>query len=278
MSGDRAGAERSDNGIGLKLIWCPRGFVTMEQVNPHPGAPANGLGEDDADPFQAQPPESGEKFTPVKVFVSQGYWIGQREVTQAEWKKVADSTPWQGQKYVKEADDSPVTYVSWHQALEFCEKLTAREREAGRLPADWEYALPTEAQWERSCRAQTETTLSFGNDESKLEDYAWIWNNSWRGKDQFPRPAGSKKPNPWNIHDMHGNVWEWCRDSWGERLPGGRDPLAAQAARARVMRGGACCDLAELCRSGYRFGRASNSQNADLGFRVALSQERKAAE
>jgi formylglycine-generating enzyme required for sulfatase activity len=274
MSGESAGAVRSDNGIDLKLVWCPRGFVTMEQVK---------LAVPESDPAGEEPdagvpkgPTNGTapKFTPVKVFLSQGYWIGQREVTQGEWKKIVERIPWKGQQYVKEDDESPATYVSWHQAMEFCEALTARERDAGRLPANWEYTLPSEAQWERSCRAQTETTFSFGNDESDLDEYAWFWKNSWQGKDKFPRAVGQKRANPWNIHDMHGNVWEWCRDSWSDRLPGGRDPLFSEPEQRHVMRGGACCDLAELCRSGYRFGRGSKFQGADLGFRVVLTLSR----
>jgi len=281
MAGDRPGVLRDDNGPGMKLAWCPRGFVTMEQVNPEPpvaAVPDAGAADEELPPEPAQDKAAWERTTAVKVFLSQGYWIGQCEITQGDWLKVVASTPWKGQRFVKEDPASPVTYVTWMQAMEFCAKLTSDERSAGRLTDDWEYTLPTEAQWERSCRAQTDTLFSFGSDPARLDDFAWFWNNAWQGVDQFPRGVGLKRPNAWNIHDMHGNVWEWCRDSWSARLPGGRDPLVSSKDVRRVMRGGACCDLAELCHSSYRFGRGATSQNADLGFRVVLSPVRLKAD
>src|SRR5213075_1862730 len=123
--------------------------------------------------------------------------------------------------------------VSWRSAVEFCRLLTEQERKAGRLPPGWEYRLPTEAQWEYACRAGTQTTYSFGDDESRLADFAWYMENS-----HLTHEVGQKLPNAWGLHDMHGNVCEWCSD-WYQDLLGGRtDPEANDRPSFRVDRGG----------------------------------------
>src|SRR5262249_2637648 len=152
----------------LKLVWCPPGFVTMEQVEgeKRPAVKVDKRGEGDADAEPASQTKTARRFLPVKVFLKHGYWLGKFEVTQAEWMRVMATTPWKGNE--RELDDVPVTQVGWDDAMEFSRKLTEREREAGRIPDGWEYTLPTEAQWERACRAWTVTNYSFGDDVSKL--------------------------------------------------------------------------------------------------------------
>ena len=147
-------------------------------------------------------------------------------------------------------------------------------RPSGRLPKDWEYTLPTEAQWERACRAQTETRFSFGDDESKLGDYAWFGENAWNAGERYPHRVGQKKANPWGIHDMHGNLYEWCHDPYTIKLPGGRDPEAkpdVDFGSLRVFRGGGWYDGAASCRSGIRDGDLPDVRDSCLGFRPALS-------
>src|SRR4029078_11049544 len=124
----------------------------------------------------------------------------------------------------KEGGDFPTTWVNWVEAMEFGRRLTERERKAGRLPDDWEYTLPNEAQWERACRARNETKFSFGDDESSLGEYAWYHKNANGIGEKHPHRVGQKKPNPWGLHDMYGNVCEWCRDYFSESRPSGRDP------------------------------------------------------
>jgi formylglycine-generating enzyme required for sulfatase activity len=162
----------------------------------------------------APQPRQTAKITPVKVFVTTGYWLGKYEVTQAEWKQLMRTEPWKGKNPTKDGDDSPATYVSWDDAMAFCRKLTEQERQSGRLPSDWEYNLPTEAQWERACRARAQTKFSFGDDASKLGEYAWFNGNAGNAGEQYAHRVGQKKPNPWGLCDMHGNVWEWCRDDY----------------------------------------------------------------
>src|SRR5436309_862561 len=98
--------------------------------------------------------------------------------------------------------------LNWEQATEFCRALSEQERRDGRLPAGWEYRLPTEAQWEYACRAGTQTQFSFGDIESQLKDHAWYDANAERQTHE----VGLKRANPWGLHDMYGNVYEWCRD------------------------------------------------------------------
>src|SRR5262249_31753837 len=131
---------RDDNGLKLKLIWCPPGKFKM-------GSPDSELGRH---------PDENQ----VDVTLKDGFWLGQTEVTQGQWRQLMLTTPWTGERFVKDGDSYPVTYVSYDDAMSFCERLTKQERSAGRLPVDAIYILPTEAQWEYACRAGTSTRFS----------------------------------------------------------------------------------------------------------------------
>jgi formylglycine-generating enzyme required for sulfatase activity len=206
--------------------------------------------------------DSDEK--PHQVTLTKPFYIGVYEVTNAQWRAVMGSVPshW-------EDADRPVEKVSWEDAAEFCRKLSAlpEERKAGRV-----YRLPTEAEWEYACRAGTETTYSFGDDESQLDEYAWYVRNSGNQT----HPVGTKKPNGWGLYDMHGNVWEWCSDWYGKYPQGevtdpqGQGPSGASV-RVRVYRGGDWHITARYCRSAYRCGNDPSNRFDGLGFRLALS-------
>ena len=273
MVGKKPGQVRDDNGLKMKLVWCPPGNVTMEQVEIVEEAVTT-EDEDEAAPKTRRV----EKITPVRVLLSRGYWLGVYEVTQSKWMQVMPIGHWKGKRSTKDGADFPATFIRWDDAVDFCQKLTVREREAGRLSADWEYTLPTEAQWERACRARTETKFSFGDDELKLSDYAWFRDNVKQLREGYAHQVGQKKPNPWGLYDMHGNVWEWCRDWYQVKLPGGRDPEMTKSSpyRARVVRGGSWFDVAGNCRSIGRSGYDWPYRNHNIGFRVALSVVRQA--
>ena len=208
----------------------------------------------------------------VSVTISKGFYLGKYSVTQAEFKAVMGATPWAG-RHAKEGDDYPATYVNWNDAAEFCRKLTARESPAGRLPQGYVYALPTEAQREYACRAvrpqpiRSETMRNLG-------EYAWCGAIEGSGNaktEQYAHRVGQKKPNPWGLYDMHGNLWEWCRDAYSETLPGGTDPLVEmETGTSPVIRGGSWANVAGFCRSARRGHNARGFPTNFMGFRASL--------
>jgi len=250
--------KRVTNSIGMELVEIPAGKFTM-------GSPA------------------GEKHriegteAQVRVTLTKPFGLGKYEVTQGQFKKVMDTEPWNGAGFVevKTDKDCPATYISWDDATAFCEKLTAIERKAGKLSADEEYRLPTEAQWEYACRAGTTTAFSFGDDVSQLGEYAWFEGNADDAGEQYAHKVGLKKPNPWGLHDMHGNLLEWCSDWHDKKLSGGVDPVGPGGGSYRSLRGGGWWDYPGLCRSASRSRIVRSYSGLSLGFRVARSQSVK---
>jgi formylglycine-generating enzyme required for sulfatase activity len=259
VTGQAAGQLRDDNGLNMALLWCPAGEFTTE------GNKASVKGDR------------------VSVVLTRGFWLGKYEVTQAEWKQVMTTEPWtdpanlelvqvDGDEAPQVGEKFPVTFVNWDDAQAFCRKLSERERAAGRLPAGWEYTLPTDAQWEYACRAGTDGRFSFGGDGSRLADYAWFAAT----REDYAHPVGLKKPNPWGFRDLHGNVAEWCRDWYDETTRGGRDPEGTRRNqyRCRVTRGGSWSDGAQFCESAFRSGGPDETRATTIGFRVALTPEK----
>jgi formylglycine-generating enzyme required for sulfatase activity len=243
--GTYAGQRRDDNSLKTKLVWIPPDNFTM-------GSPYN---------------ERDRRYdeNQVQVTLSKGFWLGQHEVTEAEWQHVIHTAPWTGQNHAQEGHDYPATYVSWDDATAFCEKLAEQEHSAGRLPSNWHYTLPSEAQWEYACRAGTKSCFSFGDNDSDLEYYAWFAQNA-----NYAHLVGQKKVNPWGLTDMHGNVSEWCHDSYSFVLRGGTDPEGSSEGSVRVVRGGSWGSAAGQCRSANRSANEPGFRSSELGFRVAL--------
>ena len=243
------------NSIGMELIEIPAGKFTM-------GSPA---GEKDRQEDEAQ----------VSVRLTKPFGLGKYEVTQGQFNKVMGTEPWNGDDNEKADKDCPAADVAWGDATEFCQKLTEIERKVGTLKANEEYRLPTEAEWEYACRAGTTTAFSFGDDESKLGEYAWFEGNAKNVGEKYAHKVGLKKPNSWGLHDMHGNVWEWCSD-WHDndkKLSGGVDPVGPGGGSYRVLRGGSWWGNPGSCRSADR--DVPSYRGDDLGFRVARSQSVK---
>ena len=258
LLGKKAGQERDDNGLELKLVWCPPGTFVM-------GSPKD---------------EKGRRTDEdqVTVTLSNGFWLGTFEVTQAQYEQVIGKNPsgvaatgrWSDDVVGLQTARFPVETVSWDESMEFCAKFTEQERAAGRLPAGWNYTLPTEAQWEYACRAESSTPFSFGKSlNSDNANFSSVPANKGKSP-RRPAVVGSYKKSRWGLYDMHGNVNEWCRDAYRMRLPGGNDPLVSQGAR-RVIRGGSFADFEYYSRSAHRVEAHPDNRVTMLGFRLSLS-------
>jgi formylglycine-generating enzyme required for sulfatase activity len=184
------------------------------------------------------------------------FWLGQYEVTQAQYRQVMETSPSRFQ-----GDTLPAERVSWEDAAEFCRRLGARENKT--------YRLPTEAEWEYACRAGSRAAFCFGDDDSRLGEYAW-YDGSAGNK---THPVGSRKPNAWGLYDMHGNVWEWCSDWYQEGYylaSPATDPKGPDSGQFRVLRGGCWYNRPVMCRSTRRDFNRSDYRDDGVGFRVVL--------
>ena len=198
------------------------------------------------------------------VTLTRDYWIGRYEVTQAEYADVTGKNP----SHFKGDTARPVEKLSFFDAAAYCGAVSARERVAGRLPAPYEYRLPTEAEWEYACRAGSTNFYSFG-DKSDADSYCWSLDNS----DGTTHPVGQKKPNAWGLYDMHGNVWEWCQDWFGMNPAADVvDPVGPTQSKYKVFRGGSWNHDIDMARAQNRFMMSPSNGIHFVGFRLVLGQ------
>jgi len=197
------------------------------------------------------------------VTITRDFWIGKYEVTQAEYAAVMGRNP---SHFIGDSN-RPVEKVSFLDASNYCARLTQLERAARRLPADYEYRLPTEAEWEYACRAGSTNLFHFGDDPSVAEQYAWTAENC----EATTHPVGLKQPNAWGLYDTHGNVWEWCLD-WFEPYPAKdvTDPVGPATSKYKVFKGGGWNQDAEYARASSRFMMSPLNGIHFVGFRVVL--------
>jgi formylglycine-generating enzyme required for sulfatase activity len=216
------------------------------------------------------PPYHGDPSTqPVhQVTISDSFWIGQHEVTQAEYQALMGANP---SGYV--GASRPVETVNWHQARAYCAALTAQQ--AGNLPGGYEYRLPTEAEWEYSCRAGTTTEFHYGQDlfcnQARFR-YGYHTNPpATCGNPNGAAPVGSYVPNAWDLYDMHGNVHEWCLDSFAPYSSAAVTDPFVTGGTSRVGRGAGWTADSHHCRTANRNGLGTGYSYEDIGFRVVLA-------
>ncbi len=201
--------------------------------------------------------ESSAAELPVhQVCIEKPFYLGETEVSQKQWEDIMGSNPSKSKGLYK-----PVEKVSWDDVQEFIKKLNAKE--GNNL-----FRLPTEAEWEYAARAGSRSVYSFGDDPKDLPEYAWFGNEGYGGASH---DVGQKKPNPWGLHDMHGNVWEWVQDWYGDSYYGAspeKDPQGPPSGQYRVYRGGSWVAKAVNLRCALRYSGLPNSRSRDLGFRL----------
>jgi len=222
--------------------------------------------------------------------------IGKYPVTRKQYREVMAENPSFHQGELKEWE-RPVEQVSWFDAVRFCNRLSEKvgrkqcyritEPEAGseaQPEVEWDreadgYRLPTEAEWEYACRAGTETAYSFGDEEAKLGEYAWFEGNS----DNQTHTVGQKKPNGWDLHDLHGNVWEWCWDWYdsykvtddNDKIVKLMNPIGPPSGSRRVLRGGSFRYGPRFLRSAFRFRIEPVNRVWNIGFRCVMDSGRQ---
>jgi formylglycine-generating enzyme required for sulfatase activity len=239
------------------------------------------------------PASEAERYsdeTQHTVTLAQGFYMGQYAVRQGEYLALMGSNPsyfttidWNGNPIPPDLN-RPVEQVSWIDATNYCAHLTVQEQAAGRLPAGWVYRLPTESEREYACRAGTTTAFHYGNalHGGMANFYDYYEYDASIGDIYVSNPAvpwlprtttvGSYQSNAWGLQDMHGNVWEWCRD-WYGTYPSGTvtDPQGPASGSARVIRGGGWDGHGGGCRSAIRYDYYPSGTGSSIGFRVVLA-------
>lgn len=245
--------------LGLELAWVPEGSFRM------------GSEREEA----MRMPNEGPR---TRVTLSSGFWMGAAEVSQAIYLSLMGENPSRFENL-----QAPVENVTWAEAMAFCAALTEREAVAGRLPAGFVYRLPTEAEWEYAARADSTTAFSWGDTATPADgNFRGVYPRSLADEPERraspddevygPVPADAYAPNPWGLRHMHGNVREWCLDTFNSRYPGEpvTDWVRLSAGIDRVTRGGSWDDPAHRARSAARERFDAATRSGALGFRVVL--------
>jgi formylglycine-generating enzyme required for sulfatase activity len=264
-----SGTEKWVNSVGIKLVPIAAGEFTM-------GASADEIERFKAQMWSVEGPQH-------RVKITKPFWMAAEPVTVGQFRQFvratsyrpegsnADAQSWHKPGFIQ-TDEHTVVYVSWNDAVAFCNWLNTKKEEQGR-----KYRLPTEAEWEYCCRAGSTTLYYFGDDPGQLGKYAWFAGNA----NNASHPVGQLKPNAWGLHDMHGNVWQWTADWYAAdyyKNSPKEDPLGPSPTKgpglkpAKVLRGGSYWAEAASCRSASRKERQADYSTPHSGFRVVCER------
>jgi sulfatase modifying factor 1 len=231
------------NSIGMKFVWIPPGSFVM-------GSPK-------------EEKERSDNETQHKVTLTRGFYMGVYTVTQEQWKEIMGNNPSQ----FKGEKNLPVEMVSWDDCQEFIKKMRKKDKKP--------YRLPSEAEWEFCCRAGTTTPFHFGEtistDQANYFGEA-VYGNGKKGiYRKKTTPVGSFPANAWGLHDMHGNVLQWCQDMYGDYPQKDVvDPTGPEKGEVPVLRGGSWNLYPDGCRSAYRLWDVPDHRNDTFGFRLCF--------
>ena len=235
------------NSLGMKFVWIPPGKFVM-------GSPKEEEGRQ-------------KDETHHKVTLTKGFYMGVYTVTQEQWQEVMGNNP----GHFKGEKNLPVERVSWDNCQQFIKKLREKDKD------NKAYRLPTEAEWEYACRARTTTPFHFG--ETISTDQAnyngnFVYGNGKKGvfREKKTTPVGTFPANPWGLHDMHGNVMQWCQDCYGDYPQNDvTDPQGPESGEHRVLRGGPWHAGPDDCRSARRTREVPRNGYYNYGLRVCFS-------
>ena len=249
------------NHVGVKFVLAPKGEFMM------------GSADDEVGRYPVEGPQH-------KVTIGKSYYVAIHQTTQGQWKAAMGTTPWEGKVHVVNNPSHAANHVCWDDGLAFCAKLGKKD---GRS-----YRLLTDAEWEYACRAGSTTRYCYGDDLKleKLAEYSWYLDSGWDKEDQrYVHEVGVKKPNAWGIHDMHGNIWEFCMDMTHPNYEGAPTDGSAwikdgdvndSGIAGRVLRGGGLRSTDRRVRTASRHGYPQNVSSYYTGFRIMCEVSPKA--
>jgi len=242
-----------ENSVGMKFVLAPSGQFMM------------GSAEDEVGRYPVEGPQH-------KVTIGKAFYVSIHQTTQGNWTAVVGTKPWDEKKGAKDDPANVINWVNWNDATEFCEKLSKKEKQT--------YRLPSEAEWEYTCRAGSTTRYCYGDDLKleKLGEYAWFGKDGWWGRpadDLYVRPPGLKKPNAWGLYDVHGSIWEMCMDVMHPNYEGAPNDGSAWMTGApegeeagHPLRGGGSHSDDRRVRSASRHSYRQSHKSHYVGFRV----------
>jgi formylglycine-generating enzyme required for sulfatase activity len=242
--GDAPGAAKDIGGI--TFVWCPPGDFSLGSNIPP---------EEIARQYGGLPEWYADEHPQETITIADGFWISRTEITQAEWTGLANTRPW-GEQAPQE-DNLPVFGLTWDEATGFAREFGQRHAVAARLPLD--------SEWEYACRAGSTDVFYFGTDATQLNLHAQFRANTAGGN---PQPVAGRGQNAWGLHDILGNVWEWCQDTY--TLPGASRANAAGPS-FRNVRGGAANSTGTLLRSSYRIALPIETRSPRVGMRLVVA-------